>query len=78
MSVTLDESGPKTEVLKYALQMHGMDFGVMNARNQFVGKVINPLMDSVMDKLKQDHVTNSGTVYTVKLIIESERQVEIQ
>lgn len=50
------------EVLKYALQMHGINFGVMQQRNQFV----------------RDHVVDSETKYTVKLIIESEREIEVQ
>lgn len=71
---------PKIEVLKYALQMQGIDFGNLVARNSFVRLVVNPLMDSVLPKLKADHAVNSETRYTVKMIIESEseREIEIQ
>ena len=73
-----DDMEKPVEILKYALQCHGADYGAITARNQFVKLIINPLMDSVMESLKLDHVIGSETRYTVKLIIESERAIEMQ
>jgi hypothetical protein len=58
--------------------MHGIDYGNLIARNQFVKLVVNPLMDSVDKALKLDHVIGSSTRYKVSLLIESERDVEMQ
>jgi hypothetical protein len=58
--------------------MHGIDYRNLVARNQFVKHVINPLMDSVDKALKLDHVVGSETRYKVSLLIESERDVEMQ
>ena len=76
--ITESAKGPQVEVLKYALQMHGFDYGTLMARNQLVRLVIGPLLDSVEHALKLDHVVGSETKYTLKLIIESERDIEMQ
>ena len=72
------EGGKRIEVLKYALQMHDIDYGHLMARNQFVKRVINPLMDATEKAIKLDHVVGSETRYKVSLLIESEREVEMQ
>ena len=73
-----EKDSKPVEILKYALQVHGIDYANVIARNQFVKHVINPMMDSVDKSLRLDHVVGSETRYTVKMIIESEREIEIQ
>jgi hypothetical protein len=72
------ENGKRIEVLKYSLRMSDIDYGHLIQRNQFVKLVINPLMDATEKALKLDHIPGSETRYTLSLLIESEREVEMQ
>jgi hypothetical protein len=76
----LSEETPETERLNYAVQCKGVDFGMLNARNQLVSKVINPLIDKLMLPLKKDRAlrggTGSGQRFTVSIIVTAERDVD--
>lgn len=72
--------GPEVEKLNYGVSCTGVDFGMLNARNQLVSKVIGPLVDKIMIPLKQDRAlrggTNSEQRYTVNLVITAERDID--
>ena len=68
------------EHLTYGVQCGNLDFGMLNARNQLVSKVFNPLMDKIMAPLKADRAlrgcTDSKQRFTVSVIVTAERDVE--
>lgn len=68
--------GPQTEKLNYAVECKDIDFGLLAARNQLISKVVNPLIDMVMARLKPDHVVDSETKYKVSIVISSERDID--
>jgi hypothetical protein len=69
-----------TERLNYGVSCEGVDFGTLNARNQLIAKVVNPLIDRIMAPLKEDRGlrgdTDSGQRYTINVIVTAERDVE--
>jgi len=72
--------GPQTEKLNYAVECKDIDFGLLNARNQLISKVCNPLIDMIMASVKQDRAlrqgTDSETKYTVSIVVTSTRQID--
>jgi hypothetical protein len=72
--------GPEVEKLNYGVSCNSVDFGLLNARNQLISKVINPLIDKLMIPLKQDRAlrggTGSGQRYTVSVIVVAERDLD--
>jgi uncharacterized lipoprotein YajG len=77
---SLQPDGPKTEKLNYAVECKDIDFGLLNARNQLISKVVNPLIDMIMASLKKDRAlrqsTDSETKYTVSVVVTSNRELE--
>jgi hypothetical protein len=72
--------GPLTEKLNYAVQCKGVDFGTLDAPNQFNSKIINPLRDMILASLKQDRALRGGVGskqrYTVSLVVTAERDID--
>jgi len=72
--------GPLTEKLNYAVQCKGVDFGTLDAPNQFNSKIINPLRDMILASLKKDRALRGGTGskqrYTVSLVVTAERDLD--
>ena len=72
--------GPLSEKLNYGVSCKRVDFGMLNARNQLVSKVVNPLLDMIMVELKKDRAlrggTDSGQRYTVNIIVTAERDID--
>ena len=69
------------EPAKTASQMWGaeasyFDFGLLNARNQLVYKVINPVVDALLNEAKVDHVKDSGDRYQLKIYLIRERDTD--
>ena len=56
----------------YAFEVKGFDFGMLNARNQLIAKVINPALDTLLLEPIHDHVVGSGTKYSLTLYLKSE------
>jgi hypothetical protein len=76
----LDGEEAKTEKLNYAVQCTNVDFGMLDAPNQFNSKIINPLRDMIMASLKKDRGLRGGKDsrqrYTVALIVTAERDLD--
>jgi uncharacterized lipoprotein YajG len=72
--------GPQVEKLNYAVECKDLDFGILNARNQLISKVVNPLLDMILNSVKEDRAlrqgTDSETEYKVSIVVTSERQLE--
>jgi uncharacterized lipoprotein YajG len=72
--------GPETEKLNYGVECKGIDFGLLNARNQLISRVVNPLIDKIMNAVKKDremrHGTDSQTKYTISVIVTSTRDID--
>lgn len=72
--------GPEVERLNYGVECTGIDFGMMNARNQLISKVVNPLIDKILASLKADRAlrqgTDSETKYKVSIVVTSERDID--
>ena len=60
----------------YAAQAGPITFGVLTARNQIVRDAVNPILDALVAQAKHDHVVDSQTRYTVKILIVSERDID--
>lgn len=71
---------PEVEKLNYAVQCTDVDFGTLDAPNQFNSKVINPLRDMIMANLKKDRALRGGPGsrqrYTVSLVITAMRDID--
>jgi hypothetical protein len=72
--------GPQEEKLNYGVECKNVDFGMLNARNQLVSKILNPLMDKIMTPLKHDRALNGDTdqkvKYCVSVIVTATREIE--
>lgn len=72
--------GPQAERLNYACQCNDIDFGMLNARNQLISKVCNPLLDMILASVKEDRAirqgTDSETKYTVSIVVTSTRPID--
>lgn len=72
--------GPLTEKLNYAVQCKDVDFGMLDANNQFIHKIINPLRDMILANIKKDRALRGGTGskqrYTVSLVVTAERDLD--
>ena len=68
--------GPQVETLNYGVECTGCDYGLITARNQLISRVINPLIDTIMETLKPDHIVDSGTTYKVAVVITSTREID--
>jgi uncharacterized lipoprotein YajG len=75
-----DGISPEVEKLNYAVQAVRIDFGTLNARNQLIKTTVNPLLDMIMDPLKQDRALRGGTDskqrYTVSIVVTAERDID--
>jgi hypothetical protein len=64
------------EKLNYGVSCHNVDFRTLKARNQFISKVVGPLMDMILAKLEEDRREGAGTRYSVSLVVVSETDIE--
>jgi hypothetical protein len=64
------------EKLNYAVACQNVDFRTLKARNQFISKVVGPLMDMILAKLEEDRREGAGTRYTVNLVVTSETDID--
>jgi hypothetical protein len=73
-------AGPEVEKLNYAAECLGLDFGLINARNQLIKQVCNPLLDMIINSIKEDRALRSGTdsetKYKVAIVISSTRDID--
>lgn len=58
----------------YAIEVKNFDFGLLNARNQLIAKVINPALDTLLLEPIHDHVTGSETLYSMTIYLKAERE----
>ena len=58
----------------YAFEVKGFDFGMLNARNQLIAKVINPALDTLLLEPIHDHIVGSETKYSLTLYLKSEHE----
>lgn len=56
----------------YAIVINGFDFGILNARNQLISKVINPALDTLLVEPVWDHIQGSETSYSLTLHLKAE------
>jgi hypothetical protein len=66
----------KVDKKSYAAQAGPITFGTLTARNQLVRQAINPLLDALVPQAKHDHVVDSETRYTVKILLIAERDID--
>ena len=64
------------ETKAYAIVVSGFDYGLLNARNQLILKLINPALDTLLLEPVHDHVTGSETLYSLTLHLKSERDTD--
>lgn len=64
------------EKLNYGAECIDLDFGIMNARNQLISKVINPLLDMILAKIKADRVVGAEAEYKVSIVVTSTRDID--
>jgi hypothetical protein len=64
-----------TEVKKYGVVAGTFDFGVLNSRNQLVARVLNPALDELLALPRLEHVVDSGTLYSFRIMLVAEREV---
>ena len=58
----------------YAIEVKDFDFGLLNARNQLISRLINPALDTLLLEPIHDHVTGSETSYSITIYLKSERE----
>jgi hypothetical protein len=73
-------AGPESQRLNYGVECKSVDFGMLNARNQLIKNVVNPLIDKIMVPLKADRFlygdTDKGIKYTVSVIVTAIRDID--
>jgi hypothetical protein len=62
-------AGPQVERLNYGVKCKNIDFGLLNARNQLIKNVVNPLLDKIMVPLKSDRGLQGHTDQRVKYCV---------
>lgn len=62
----------------YGVEAKGFDFGTLNARNQLITKIINPALDTLLAEPVFDHKIGSRTRYTLKILLLSEIEEDLQ
>ena len=60
------------EPKRYAIEVNGFDFGLLNARNQLISKLINPALDTLLAEPIHDHIVGSETRYSLTLFLKAE------
>ena len=75
---TATEIPTRTVQKKYGVQCDSIDFGTLNARNQLITKAINPALDTLLAAPIYDHKIDSGTRYTIKILLISEYEEDLQ
>lgn len=60
----------------YAIEVKEFDFGLLNARNQLISKVINPALDTLLLEPVHDHIVGSETTYSLTIYLKSERAAD--
>jgi hypothetical protein len=63
-----------SEPKRYAIEVSGFDFGMLNARNQLISKVINPALDTLLVEPIHDHIIDSETRYSMTIYLKVEGQ----
>ena len=66
----------RVDTRSYAASVTAFDFGLLNARNQLIVRLINPLLDMLLLEPLHDHVTGSETLYDITIYLKSHRQVD--
>lgn len=61
-----------TERKAYAIEVRNFDFGLLNARNQLISKVINPALDTLLTEPIWDHIQGSETNYSMTIYLKAE------
>lgn len=64
-----------TESKKYGVKCDGLDFGLLNARNQLIRQAINPALDTLLATPIFEHVVDSETRYSLQILLVSEREI---
>lgn len=55
----------------YAIEVQDFDFGLLNARNQLISKIINPALDTLLVEPVHDHIIGSETRYSLTLYLKA-------
>ena len=66
----------KCDLQTWGAEAKHFDFGLLSSRNQLVLKVINPVVDALLNEARHDHVKDSGDRYQLKIYLIRERDVE--
>ena len=72
---TLPESS-KIDTKAYAIEVQNFDFGLLNARNQLILKLVNPALDTLLAEPIFDHVVGSETSYSLTIYLKSKRYID--
>jgi len=59
-------------IRRYAIEVKDFDFGLLNARNQLIAKLINPALDTLLAEPIFDHIPGSETNYSMTLYLKAE------
>jgi hypothetical protein len=60
------------EPKRYAIEVKDFDYGLLNARNQLIAKLINPALDTLLAEPVFDHIEGSKTRYSLTLYLKAE------
>jgi hypothetical protein len=72
----LSSTPARVEKFNYGVACTSVDFRTIKSRNQFISKVISPLIEAILVPLEKDRREGAGTRYTVNLVIVSETDIE--
>lgn len=72
--------GPQVERLNYGTSCKGIDFGLLNARNQLIKTVVNPLLDMILKSVMADRALRGGSGlkqrFVVNVVVTAERDAD--
>lgn len=66
-----------TEKLNYGVSCKNVDWKTLNARNQLIKQVVNPLLDMILEVVKKDRAEAApiDQRFNVNVVVTSERPV---
>ena len=76
MDNAAQESGQLFDAKTWGAEAKHFDFGILSSRNQLVSKVINPVVDALLNEARHDHVKDSGDCYQLKIYLIRERDTD--
>lgn len=71
-------AGPQVERLNYGVSCKGINYRTLNARNQLIRTVVNPLIDMILRSIEKDggERTGANQRFTINIVVTAESDID--